>query len=84
MRYDSKNLADPWVKVGQVSCRYAGNQLELSVPRRLLGLRGNALEFDFHWADNPTDLSDPISLCVSGDSAPNRRFNYRCIWSAHL
>jgi hypothetical protein len=25
-------------------------------------------------------LKDPISLCLAGDSAPNRRFNYRCIW----
>ena len=66
--------------MGQVNYRYAGNKLELSLPRQLLGLHGNALEFDFKWADNPSDLNDPISLCVSGDTAPNRRFNYRCIW----
>ena len=54
--------------------------IELAVPRRLLGLAGNALSFDFHWCDNPADLKDPISLCLNGDSAPNRRFNYRCIW----
>ncbi len=80
MRYDSKNPADPWQEVAKVSYIYSGNRLELAVPRRLLGLDGNALEFDFHWADNPQDLVDPISLCVNGDSAPNRRFNYRCIW----
>jgi hypothetical protein len=49
--------------------------LEMAVPRKLLGLTGDAFTFDFHWCDNPT-----ISLCVSGDSAPNRRFNYRCSW----
>ena len=43
-------------------------------------LEGRSITFDFHWCDNPADLTDPISLCVNGDSAPNRRFNYRCIW----
>jgi len=80
MRYNATNPADPWAKVGQADYRYAGNRLELAVPRQLLGLTGNALSYDFHWADNPADLTDPISLCINGDSAPNRRFNYRCIW----
>jgi hypothetical protein len=44
------------------------------VTRKLLGLKGNAVTFDFHWCDNPADLKDPISLCTNGDSAPNRRF----------
>jgi hypothetical protein len=38
------------------------------------------LSFDYHWADNPADLESPISLSMNGDSAPNRRFNYRAIW----
>ena len=70
-----------WKEVAQLSYRYAGNALELAVPRAALGLGGDALTFDFHWCDHPLDLVDPISLCVNGDSAPNRRFNYRCIWS---
>ncbi len=70
----------PWVEVARLKYRYSGNALEMAVPRKLLGLRGDAFSFDFHWCDNPTDLKDPISLCTAGDSAPNRRFNYRCIW----
>ncbi len=69
-----------WVEVARLNYRYTGDALELAVPRKLLGLTGNHFSFDFHWCDNPTDLKDPISLCTSGDSAPNRRFNYRCIW----
>ena len=57
-----------------------GNAVELAVPCKRLGLKGEAISFDFHWCDNPTELKDPISLCTSGDSAPNRRFNYRCVW----
>lgn len=78
MRYDTNGKA--WVKVAQVSYRYKANQLELAIPKALLQLKGDAISFDYHWCDNPADLKDVISLSTSGDSAPNRRFNYRCVW----
>jgi hypothetical protein len=53
----------------------------LILPRKLLGLTAMAFSFDFKWADNPPDLKDPISLCLAGDTAPNRRFNYRFIFA---
>jgi hypothetical protein len=70
-----------WDYAADISYRKSDRQIELSVPRRLLGLNGNSICLDFKWADNPADLHDPISLCVNGDTAPNRRFNYRYIWS---
>ena len=54
----------------------SGNKMELAVPRSALGFVGKPVKFDFHWADNPAGLINPISLCVNGDSAPDRRFNY--------
>ena len=80
MRYAPDSPGDPWVEDAQLDYAYTGKSLELAVPRALLGLSGDAFSFDFHWCDNPADLKDPISLCTNGDSAPNRRFNYRCIW----
>ncbi len=81
MRYDPSKPGNPWVAVARLNYRYKGKALELAVPRKLMGLKnGESFTFDFHWCDNPDDLKDPISLCTSGDSAPNRRFNYRCIW----
>jgi hypothetical protein len=80
MRYDSKSPGNPWVEQAKLSYRYAGKTLVVAVPRKLLGLSGNAFTFDFKWSDHPADLKDPISLCLNGDTAPNRRFNYRCIW----
>jgi len=70
-----------WVSAG--TCQYAvvGNQMELSVPKTVLGVDGKAVSFDFKWADNPYELEDPISLCLHGDTAPNRRFNFRYIWN---
>ena len=49
------------------------------IVRRVEGLFAPADQLDLRLA-NPANLSDPISLCTSGDSTPNRRFNYRFIW----
>ncbi len=81
MRYTPDSPETPWVEVTQLPFRYAGSSLEIAVPRTLIGLTGDAVSFDFHWSDNPAELADPISLCLNGDSAPNRRFNYRCVWT---
>jgi hypothetical protein len=80
MRYDAKSPEHRWVEAAKLNYRVNGKAIELAIPRELLGASGAACTFDFKWADNPADLKDPISLCVNGDTAPNRRFNYRCIW----
>lgn len=80
MRYDAGATDDHWKELSELPYRYNGNALELCVPRSVLGLKGDRLSFDYHWADNPADLETPISLSINGDSAPNRRFNYRSIW----
>ncbi|WP_460197782.1 glycoside hydrolase family 71/99 protein [Segatella asaccharophila] len=79
MKYDQ--TSKKWKFVADITYRQSGNRMELSIPRRLMGLKGDALCFDFKWADDPADLKNPISLCINGDTAPNRRFNYRCIWT---
>lgn len=81
MRYDAAKPDQPWTVEAEVPYRYAGKMLELAVPRQSLSATGDSVKFDFHWCDNPAELKDPISLCTDGDSAPNRRFNYRCSWS---
>jgi len=80
MRYMKDSAGGHWAEAGRLKYRYSGKELEIAVPRTLLGLKGDAFSFDFKWADNPTELKDPISLCTSGDAAPNRRFNYRFVW----
>ena len=69
-----------WKETLTLPFAYQENHLELSIPRRALGLQASDFEFDFKWSDNPAGLDDPISFCTGGDSAPNRRFNYRYIW----
>jgi hypothetical protein len=78
MRYDSRQKQ--WLSAGKLTCAVQGNKMELAVPLKSIGLNSNAFVFDFKWSDNPVALNDPISFCTDGDTAPNRRFNYRCIW----
>lgn len=52
-------------------------ELELAVPRALIGKETGSPRFDFHWADNIPNYGDVSVLGVHGDSAPNRRWNYR-------
>lgn len=80
LRYSKTD--NTWAEPVQIRYNYAGKSLELGIPRSAAGLKGNCVQFDFHWCDNPAELKDPISLCLAGDSAPNRRFNYRCIWKS--
>ena len=76
MKYENEQ----WMEVSELNYHYAGNELEIEIPRRLLNISQDQFVIDFKWSDNPGELDDPISLCLEGDTAPNRRFNYRLIW----
>ena len=65
-----------WEKMADAPFAVRENELELCIPAGILPREG----FDFKWADNPGPLDDIIGLCTHGDTAPNRRFNYRFIW----
>lgn len=67
-----------WTKVGDVSYRLNGNEMEMAIPLSSLGIK-NPKEFtiDFKWIDNAA-LNGDIQTCMrDGDSAPNGRFRYR-------
>ena len=66
-----------WKTTRNVSYRVKGKAIEISIPRAALGLIGKPVAFDFHWADNIQKPNDIIEFAISGDSAPDRRFNYR-------
>lgn len=64
-----------WKKVGEVNYRYQGKELMLAIQKSVLG--ENELAFDFHWADNIQHAMDINEFFINGDSAPERRSNYR-------
>lgn len=57
------------------------NAVEIAVPRKLIGKNAKKMNFNFKWTDNPTDVEDIISVSTTGDTAPNRRFFYRFVWT---
>jgi hypothetical protein len=70
-------LADHWQTVGKAKYRVNGNGMEISLARSLVGQAGRSPAFDFHWADNIQSFGDVSELGLNGDSAPDRRWNYR-------
>ena len=78
MRYEN----GAWKEACEASYAVSGKEMEISIPGSALGLSGKkSVSFDFKWVDNTGELVDPISLCLHGDTAPNRRFNYRFVWN---
>ena len=66
-----------WATIhSDITYTVSGNQLMLAIPRASLGLGADPIKFDFHWADN-FQTNDIADFGVDGDSAPDRRFNYR-------
>ena len=54
MRYDADcSPGNPWVEVAQLPYRYAGNALELAVPRELVGLDGGCIHLRFSLVRQP-------------------------------
>jgi len=75
-----KRTADGWNwrTVARVPYRVRGNEMELQVPLSAIGCDADAkCTIDFHWTDSIRRQDDIVEFAVSGDSAPNRRFNYR-------
>lgn len=73
-----KNLGGwKWSEGVKAQYRVSGNKMEIAIPRSALGLTAADFGIDFHWADNMQKSDDIVEFAVSGDSAPDRRFNYR-------
>jgi len=67
-----------WEKVARVPLKVQGNELMLAVPRAALGLAdGESITLDFKWWDNSQKPGDVMDTYLSGDVAPDGRFNYR-------
>lgn len=67
-----------WKKIAKIPLRAAGPELQLAIPRDLLHLPpGNATALNFKWADNLQHPGDIMDFYLSGDVAPEGRFEYR-------
>jgi hypothetical protein len=70
-----------WTRVTTLPLHAEGNELQLSIPRSVLGLPAAtaALSVDFKWLDNPQRPGEFMDLYINGDAAPEGRFNYRYV-----
>ena len=66
-----------WSAVGEATIVADGASLRLSLPRALVGLSAEPLQFDFKWADSLPDPCEAADFIDQGDVAPSGRFNYR-------
>lgn len=68
-----------WERVAPVELRVAGNEMQVAIPRKVLGLKTGTtrVSIDFKWADHLQQPGDVMDFYVSGDVAPEGRFNYR-------
>jgi hypothetical protein len=67
-----------WGNTKPAALRYAGNEMELSIPLPAVG--GKLPPWiDFKWADNIQQTGDWSDFTLNGDAAPNDRFNYRAV-----
>jgi hypothetical protein len=81
-RFFSGDSSGGWDRVNvntNIAYRVSGNKLEIRVPRSDIGQGSGTARvvFDFKWADNIQAVNDILQFSISGDSAPDRRFNYR-------
>ena len=67
-----------WSTLGSnIPFKVSGNTFMLRLARSDLGLGADPIGFDFHWVDNFQAAGDIADFGINGDSAPDRRFNYR-------
>jgi hypothetical protein len=72
-----KNLGGwDWQKVGEIDFRVTSTELELAIPRSLLGQENTPLDIEFKWNDNMQENGNIMDFYINGDTAPSGRFNY--------
>jgi len=68
-----------WFLQGSIKMNSKANELELSVPKKMLCINGGQFTLDFKWSDNSPAQENVMNWLDKGDSAPNGRFAYRFI-----
>jgi hypothetical protein len=67
-----------WKPIGQAKIRVRGNQLQMAIPRAVLGIAGfMPHEIHFKWADHIRQNGTWTDFYLNGDCAPPFRFYFR-------
>ena len=65
-----------WQEVHQAPFKLSSKQLEIGIPREVLGLSGKPVDMEFKWNDNMQENGNIMDFYVNGDTAPSGRFNF--------
>jgi len=65
-----------WQMIGEADMAIGAKEIEIRIPRQLLGINSNAYTLQFKWADNSVPDGKPMQFMDKGDTAPNSRFTY--------
>ncbi len=68
-----------WGEPIPVKLSVAGAEVEVAIPKKVLGVSKNTRWMDFKWADNIQQTGEWSDFTLNGDAAPNDRFNYRAL-----
>ena len=68
-----------WQQTAVIKIAVSNNEIELSIPRKLLNINDEHFSLDFKWTDNIPCDGDALHWLDTGDTAPNGRFRYRFI-----
>jgi hypothetical protein len=68
-----------WGEPIPVKLSVAGSELEVAIPKTVLGVTAETRWIDFKWADNIQQTGEWSDFTLNGDAAPNDRFNYRAL-----
>ena len=71
-----KRNGNTWTTMGTATYSVSGNEMEIAVPRALVGLTANTVSYYYQIFDNPSVLDNIEDNFINGESAPDRRFNY--------
>jgi hypothetical protein len=71
-----KRTGNTWTTIGTATYSVSGNEMEIAVPRTLIGLTANTVPYYYQIFDNPSVLDNIEDNFINGESAPDRRFNY--------
>jgi hypothetical protein len=73
-----KNVANrwEWELVAETKFAVNNNKLEIGINKKVLGIAGKEIDFEFKWNDNMQENGNIMDFYVNGDTAPGGRFNF--------
>ncbi len=64
-----------WNNIGSAKIKTIGKEMQITIPKSLLGISSDEISLEFKWSDNMQE-NDVMDFYMNGDAAPRGRMNY--------